>query len=266
MSFATEAGTVVAGSTSTSPSRRRPVDGRATLKPASPSGCRDCRTRAVCLARDLGPRELARLDAIIQAKRTVKRGESLYRANDPFHSIYAVYAGSFKTVIAHGDGEEQVTGFHLPGEPLGLDGICTARHNCTAIALEDSTVCIIPFALLESLCREVSAMQHQVHRMMSGEIVRESGLMMVLGAMSAEQRLAVFLVNLSERMKARGYSAADFSLRMSREEMGSLLGMKLETVSRMFSKFQKQRLIDIQGKEVQILDLGGLTRVGTRMH
>jgi CRP/FNR family transcriptional regulator len=159
------------------------------LKPASPSGCRDCRTRAVCLARDLGPRELARLDAIIQAKRTVKRGESLYRANDPFYSIYAVYAGSFKTVIAHGDGEEQVTGFHLPGEPLGLDGICTARHNCTAIALEDSTVCIIPFALLESLCREVSAMQHQVHRMMSGEIVRESGLMMVLGAMSAEQRL-----------------------------------------------------------------------------
>ncbi|SAL82686.1 Crp/FNR family transcriptional regulator [Caballeronia terrestris] len=232
-----------------------------TLKPASSPGCGDCRARPVCLARDLGPRELARLDAIIQARRTVKRGESLYRANDPFDNIYAVHVGSFKTLIAHGDGVEQVTGFHLSGEPLGLDGICTERHNCTAIALEDSTVCIIPFPLLESLCREVSAMQHQVHRMMSGEIVRGSRLMMVLAAMSAERRLAVFLVNLSERLKVRGYSPAELSLRMSREEMGSLLGMKLETVSRMFSKFQQQRLINVQGKQVQILDFGGLSRI-----
>ena len=261
MSFATETGTVVAGLNS--PSRRRPVDGGSTLKPASPPGCRDCHTRAVCLARDLGPRDLARLDSIIQAKRTVKRGESLYRANDPFHSIYAVFAGSFKTVIAHGDGEEQVTGFHLPGEPLGLDGICTARHNCTAIALEDS-MCII-LALLESLCRgqrDAASGPSNDERRDSARIGSDDG------ARRDVRRAAPGSVSRQPLRADEGarFSAADFSLRMSREEMGSLLGMKLETVSRMFSKFQKQRLIDIHGKQVQILDFGGLTRMGTRMH
>lgn len=223
--------------------------------------CSGCAMRAVCMPADLSAPELAKLDSLIYSTRSVKRGESLYRANDDFQSIYAVRTGSFKTVIMHRDGREQVTGFHLIGETLGLDGVCHERHSCDAIALEDSSVCIIPFRPLEGMCREIRTMQHHVHRMMSGEIVRESGIMMLLGTMSAEQRLAAFLLNLSQRMKARGYSASEFYLRMTREEMGSYLGMKLETVSRMFSKFQKEGIVDTRGKQIRIVDFERLAQV-----
>jgi CRP/FNR family transcriptional regulator len=154
-----------------------------------------------------------------------------------------------------------VTGFHLAGEVLGLDGVCTELHSSDAIAIEDSSVCIIPYALLESMCAESKHLQQQVLRMMSGEIVRESSLMMLLGTMSAEQRVAAFLLNMSSRMKARGYSAAEFNLRMTREEMGNFLGMKLETVSRMFSKFQRDGLVLSHGKQIHIVDLDELGRV-----
>jgi CRP/FNR family transcriptional regulator len=223
--------------------------------------CSGCAMRTICMPTDLTAPELAQLDSLIYTTRLVKRGEALYRANDDFQSIYAVRTGSFKTVIMHRDGREQVTGFHLIGETLGLDGVCHERHGCDAIALEDSSVCIIPFRQLEGLCREIRTMQHHVHRMMSGEIVRESGIMMLLGTMSAEQRLAAFLLNLSQRMKARGYSASEFYLRMTREEMGSYLGMKLETVSRMFSKFQKDGVVDTRGKQIRIVDFERLAQV-----
>jgi CRP/FNR family transcriptional regulator, anaerobic regulatory protein len=223
--------------------------------------CSGCTMRAVCMPSDLSTAELAKLDSLIYTTRTVRRGEALYRTGDDFKSIYAVRTGSFKTVIMHRDGREQVTGFHLIGETIGLDGVCHERHNCDAIALEDSSVCIIPFRLLEGMCREIRPMQHHVHRMMSGEIVRESSIMMLLGTMSAEQRLAAFLLNLSQRMKARGYSPSEFYLRMTREEMGSYLGMKLETVSRMFSKFQKDGIVDTRGKQIRIVDFERLAQV-----
>jgi CRP/FNR family transcriptional regulator len=220
--------------------------------------CSGCAMRAVCMPEGLTPREIARLDAIISSTRMVRLGEALYRANDPFKTIYAVRAGSFKTILVHRDGREQVTGFHLAGDMLGLDGVSSSHHGLDAIAMEDSNVCIIPFHLLESLCREIKGVQQHVHRMMSGEIVRESALTMLLGTMSAEERLAAFLVNLSARMKARGYSEAEFNLRMTREEIGSYLGMKLETVSRMFSKFGRDGMVEVRGKQIRILDLAGL--------
>jgi len=223
--------------------------------------CESCSMRSACMPQTLNAQELSRFDSIVSATRIIKRGDSLYRANDPFQSIYAIRAGSFKTVVMHRDGREQVTGFHLAGEVLGLDGVCTERHSSDAIAIEDSSVCIIPYALLESMCAESKRLQQQVLRMMSGEIVRESSLMMLLGTMSAEQRVAAFLLNMSSRMKARGYSAAEFNLRMTREEMGNFLGMKLETVSRMFSKFQRDGLVQSHGKRIRIVDLDELGRV-----
>jgi CRP/FNR family transcriptional regulator, anaerobic regulatory protein len=223
--------------------------------------CSTCAMQSLCMPSDLSAPELARLDSMISTSRQIKRGEALYRAGDAFRSVYAVRAGCFKTVIMHRDGQEQVTGFHLAGEVLGLDGVSADRHGCDAIALEDSTVCIIPFHLLESVCHDVKAMQHHLHRMMSGEIVRESGLMLLLGTMTAEQRLAAFLLNLSTRMKARGYSASEFSLRMTREEIGSYLGMKLETVSRMFSKLHKEGVLDTRGKLIRILNPERLAEV-----
>ena len=223
--------------------------------------CATCSMRSACMPQALSDQKLTRFDSIVSATRLIKRGDSLYRANDPFVSIYAIRAGSFKTVVMHRDGREQVTGFHLAGEVLGLDGVCTEHHGSDAIAIEDSSVCIIPYALLESMCGESKRLQQQVLRMMSGEIVRESSLMMLLGTMSAEQRVAAFLLNLSSRMKARGYSAAEFNLRMTREEIGSYLGMKLETVSRMFSKFQREGLVQTHGKQIRIVDLDALGRV-----
>jgi CRP/FNR family transcriptional regulator len=233
---------------------------RSTITSPPPPGtradtnCSACSLHSICMQAHLSATELARLDAIVCSTRVVRRGETLYRAGDQFKSIYAVRVGCFKTVITHRDGHEQVTGFHIAGEPLGLDGVCSDEQNCDAIALEDSKVCVIPFDLLEDLCHDVKAMQQHVHRMMSGEIVRESGLMMMLGTMTAQQRVAAFLLNLSSRMKTRGYSSAEFNLRMTREEIGSYLGLKLETVSRMFSKLQHAGVIDTNGKQVHILD------------
>jgi CRP/FNR family transcriptional regulator len=223
--------------------------------------CSGCSMRTVCMPVGLTDAELAQLDSIICMTRAVRRGHALYRAGDGFQSIYAVRVGSFKTVVMHRDGREQVTGFQIAGEALGFDGVCTSHHNCDAIALEDSVVCVIPFTQLEAVCREIRTMQHHVHQIMSGEIVRESSLMMMLGTMTAEQRVAAFLLNLSRRFKALGYSPAEFNLRMTREEIGCYLGMKLETVSRMFSKFQRERLVDTRGKQIRIVDPDGLARV-----
>jgi CRP/FNR family transcriptional regulator len=223
--------------------------------------CSTCSMQHVCMPSGLSSDEYERLDAIICSTRTVRRGETLYRSGDAFQSVYAVRSGCFKTVVMHRDGNEQVTGFHLAGDALGLDGVSSDHHGCDAIALEDSVVCIIPFAKLEILCRELKPMQHHIYQMMSSEIVRESGQMMLLGTMTAEQRLAAFLINLSKRFKRRGFSAAEFNLRMTREEIGCYLGMKLETVSRMFSKFQRDRLVCANGKTVKITDPDGLARV-----
>ena len=223
--------------------------------------CSSCSMRPICMPPELSAEDLSKLDAVICSTKTLKRGDTLYRTGDMFQSIYAIRAGSFKTVVMHRDGREQVTGFEIAGEALGLDGVCASHHNCHAIALEDSVVCIIPFAHLEILCREMKPMQHHIYQMMSNEIVRESGQMMLLGTMTAEQRVATFLLNLSKRFKTRGFSAAEFHLRMTREEIGCYLGMKLETVSRMFSKLQREHLLHANGKTIRIVDPEGLEKV-----
>jgi CRP/FNR family transcriptional regulator len=223
--------------------------------------CSACSMRSICMPQGLTPEEMQMIEALVCPSRTIKQGEMIYRANDPFHNLYAVRAGSFKTVVMHRDGREHVAGFHLAGDLLGLDGVCSSFHTCDAVALEDSKVCIIPFQQLETMCREVKVLQQHVHRMMGGEIVRESSQMMLLGTMSAEQRVATFLLNLSDRLRMRGYSPAEFHLRMTREEIGSYLGIKLETVSRMLSRFQRDGLLDTRGKDIRILDHEGLMRV-----
>jgi CRP/FNR family transcriptional regulator len=205
--------------------------------------------------------EIERLDRLVLTRRRVKRGEYLYRAGDGFTSIYAVRSGFFKSDVNLEDGRDQVTGFHMPGEILGLDGIGTERHSCNAVALEDSEVCAIPFARLEEVSRELRSLQHQFHKVMSREIVRDQGVMMLLGTMRAEERLAAFLLNLSQRFLTRGYSPSEFQLRMTREEIGSYLGLKLETVSRIFSKFQAEGLIEVQQKRIRVLDAEGLKRM-----
>ncbi len=225
------------------------------------AACSQCNLRELCLPYGLSETEVAQLDQLVGARRKLKRGHHLYRAGDPFEAIYAIKMGFFKTDILLEDGRDQVTGFQMAGEILGMDGIGTDVHTCNSIALEDSEICIIPFAQLEHLSREVQALQHHFHKVMSREIVRDHGVMMLLGTMRAEERLAAFLLNLSQRFTARGYSPQEFHLRMTREEIGSYLGLKLETVSRAFSRFQDEGLISVHQKHIRILDNAGLKRL-----
>jgi CRP/FNR family transcriptional regulator len=223
--------------------------------------CSGCNVRELCLPQGLDSEDLRRIEQVVYARRRVRRGEALFRAGDSFGAIYAVRSGFFKTTAVNPDGREQVTGFCMPGELLGMDGIGAGAYHGDAIALEDCEVCVLPFALIETLGREIPAVQRHLHCVLSREIVRDHGVMMLLGSMRAEERLAAFLLNLSRRFQRRGYSPTEFHLRMTREEIGGYLGLKLETVSRLFSKFQEDGLIEVQQKHVRIRDVPGLEAV-----
>ena len=223
--------------------------------------CASCNLREMCLPEGLSDDEMQRMENLVYSRRKVKRGESLFRAGDKFTSVYAIRVGFFKTTLMHADGREQVTGFQMPGELLGLDGIGAGNHSSNAVALEDCEVCVLPFALIEEIGREIPALQRHLQSVLSREIVRDHGVMMLLGSMRAEERLAAFLLNLSKRFIRRGWSACDFHLRMTRDEIGSYLGLKLETVSRLFSKFQGDGLMEVNQKHVRIGDIAGLEQV-----
>ena len=220
--------------------------------------CSGCNLRELCLPVGMSPDQLERLDSLVGTRRQVGRGDALFRIGEPFGALFAVRTGFFKTCVTSEEGRDQVTGFQMAGELLGLDGIGSDRHTCDAVALEDSQVCVIPFNMLEDLSREFSDLQRQFHRIMSREIVREHGVMLLLGSMRAEERLAAFLLNLTKRLQARGYSASSLVLRMTREEIGSYLGLKLETVSRAFSKFQEGGLLEVKQRQIVVLDPDGL--------
>jgi CRP/FNR family transcriptional regulator len=223
--------------------------------------CSGCSLRELCLPMGLSDDELAHIERMVSTRKQLKRGDSLYRNGDVFGSLYAVRSGFFKSRVTTDDGRDQVTGFHMPGEILGMDGIGTEAHTLDAVALEDSEVCVIPFASLEEISREVKSLQRQLHKVMSRELVRDQGVMMLLGTMRAEERVSAFLINLSQRFMARGWSPSDFHLRMTREEIGSYLGLKLETVSRLFSRFQEEGLVSVQQKHIRILDVPGLKKI-----
>ena len=223
--------------------------------------CSTCSLRELCLPVGLMPNEFEQLDAVIRQSRRLKKGEYLFRAGEPFSSLYAIRTGFFKTTVASQDGRDQVTGFFMSGELIGMDGICSHVHSCDAVALEDSEVCELPFAHMENLGQRIPSLQTHFFRLMSREIVREHGVMLLLGNMRAEERLAAFLLNLSNRLYSRGFAANDFILRMSREEIGSYLGLKLETVSRTLSKFHHEGLILVEHKHIQILEPQALKKM-----
>ncbi|KZE32802.1 fumarate/nitrate reduction transcriptional regulator Fnr [Crenobacter luteus] len=225
--------------------------------------CSNCSLRELCLPLGLNPDEMAQLDAVIRQSRKLKRGDHLFRSGEGFKSLFAVRTGFFKTTVASQDGREQVTGFHMSGELMGLDGISANLHGCDAIALEDSEVCELPFTRMEELSRDIPSLQRHFYRLMSREIVRDQNVMLLLGNMKAEERIAAFLLNLSQRLASRGFAANDFILRMSREEIGSFLGLKLETVSRTLSKLQQQGWIKVDHKHIQLVQPGELKALVT---
>ena len=221
--------------------------------------CSSCKLREVCLPCGMNGRDDDLLDDMVYTRKRVKRGDNLFHAGQGFDALYAVRSGFFKTNVLLEDGRDQVTGFHMAGEILGMEAIGSGKHSADAIALEDSEVCIIPYARLEE-----PGLQRQLHKVMSRELVRDQGVMTLLGTMRAEERLAAFLLNLSQRFVARGFSQHEFHLRMTRDEIGSYLGLSLETVSRLFSRFQDDGHIAVQQKHIRILDVGGLRSVMNR--
>jgi CRP/FNR family transcriptional regulator len=223
--------------------------------------CTVCWLRGICLPRGLDGDALDRLDAVIHVRQRIKRKETLYRPGDRFTALYAIRLGTFKTLALAEDGCEQITGYHMPGDVIGADGAGDERHTSHAVALEDSEVCVLPYNQLDRLSATVPELRHNLFRLASRDLCRDHAMMLTLGSRSAEARLTLFLLDLAERFRTRGYSAREFVLRMTREEIASYLGLKLETVSRLFSSLQEQGLLQVQGRAVKLLDVNGLRNV-----
>jgi CRP/FNR family transcriptional regulator len=225
------------------------------------AACTTCSMRELCMPIGLTTDELAQIDTLVGARRKLRKGDSLYDAGAPFEGLYAVRSGSLKTTIGVEDGREQVTGYHMLGDIIGLDGMATDRHLSNAIALEDTEVCVMPFERLEPLAQRVPALQQNLRRFLAREISRDQSVMLLLGSMRAEERVAAFLLDLAERYRQRGYSSTQYVLRMTREEIGSYLGLKLETVSRTLSKFVEDGIVAVQQRHVRIVDADKLRRL-----
>jgi CRP/FNR family transcriptional regulator len=223
--------------------------------------CSNCHLRSLCIPAGLAAADVERLEKLLYGRRRLKTGEPLFRQGAPFQFVYAVRSGSFKSTVTLRDGREQVVGFPIAGEMVGMDGMSDGVHPTAAAALEDAEVCAIPQANLQQAAAESRVVERVLATLLGREIVRDHLLMAQLGTMNAEERLAAFLVNMSQRMKARGYSPVEFELRMSRSEIGSYLGMTVETVSRTLAAFQQQGLLRVQKKSVRIIDLGILVRI-----
>lgn len=236
-----------------------PLPEPSTVQPAAPppekTPCSCCNLRELCLPADLSASEMGRIENLICNKRIYATGEYLFRTGDRFSALHAIRSGSFKTRVLHEDGREQLTSFMLAGEFIGLDAISTELHTCEAVAMERSEVCELPFASLEHLSREIPSLQRHLHKIMSRKILRDQGILLLLGSMRAEERLAAFLLNLSQHNAALGLISTELRLKMSRLEIGSYLGLKLETISRAFSRFQEEGLLQVQARYIEILDL-----------
>lgn len=216
--------------------------------------CSSCSLAELCLPWGLKPDDLNELEKIIKRVRPLQRGDYLFHSGDKFQQVYAVRSGAIKAYRTTEEGNEQILGFYLPGELLGLDAIDTELHVCTTVALETSSFCAIPFSRLEELCMSLPGLQHQIYKLMSRELSSENQSLLLLGKKSAEEKIATFLSNLSSRLHLLGYSATEFRLPMSRQEIGNYLGLTVETVSRIFSRFQKDKLIAIDRKLIKIID------------
>ena len=225
--------------------------------------CQDCSISQLCIPVSLNSEEMGKLDDIIERKKPLHKGDFLFEAGQPLRSIYAVRSGSFKSYTLTESGEEQITGFHLAGDIVGFDGISTMSHRSYAQAMETAMVCEIPFTTLDDLSGKLPKLRHQVMRMMSNEINYDQEMLLMLNKKTAEERLAAFLANLSTRFGERGFSKKEFRLTMTRGEIGNYLGLTVETISRLLSRFQKAEIIKVEGKFITILNTDELFKVAS---
>ena len=216
--------------------------------------CQGCSLADLCMPHGLQTDEVSQLDKIIKRLQPYQPGQHLFHAGDKSNSIFAVRSGALKTYCITADGDEQVLGFALPGELVGLDGLAGDSYSSTTVALETSSICELPFSRLEDLCQTLPSLQRQMLRLVGKEITSDQQLLMLLGQRNAEERLASFLLSLSTRYKERGLSAKEFNLPMSRQDIGNYLGLAIETVSRLFAHFQEDKLLTVNRKQIRIID------------
>ena len=231
---------------------------------AAQSACEHCALSGLCLPDGLAGEDRQAFTALIFQHKRLRPGQSLYRAGESFANLYFVKTGALKTVVLLDDGREQVTGFHFAGDVLGIDAISSPSHPSEAVALVDTHVCAIPFAPLERLSRQVPQLQTYVQRLLAREVVRDQGLMLLLGRMHAEERVATFLQSMSRRFKARGFSPYEFTLPMAREDIGNYLGLTLETVSRCFSRLKNAGVLEVDNRIIRIINVEGLKSAVSR--
>ena len=225
------------------------------------TSCANCGLHQLCLPASIGGDDLPRLDEVVQVKMSVDRDQTLYAAGQPFRALYVVRSGAFKTSTIDSQGEMQVLGFHLPGEIMGLDAIAGGRHECSAEALMKSSACEVPYERLEEIAHDLPGLQQQLMRVISREVQQDQRHLVMIGRKVALERLAIFLHSLSQRLARVRRDPNLFVLPMSRRDLANYLGLVIETVSRLFSRFQEDGMIEVHQKHVRILDIAGLRRV-----
>ncbi|MCW8851998.1 MAG: fumarate/nitrate reduction transcriptional regulator Fnr [Gammaproteobacteria bacterium] len=223
--------------------------------------CKECNLRELCFPHGMSDAELANMEAVVDQPKPLHKNDFLYRDGDNSRAIYAVRSGCVKTMTESANGDEQIVGFHLPGELLGLDGFADGVHTCNALALETSSVCELPLNQLEDLCHVLPGLQKQMRRIMGKEVNSDHKLLLLLGKMTAEERLASFLLSLSSRMEERHWKDSEFNLSMPRQDIANYLGMAVETVSRLFATFQNEKIIDVDRRHITILDMQRLKAI-----
>jgi CRP/FNR family transcriptional regulator len=223
--------------------------------------CLACRLSDLCLPYGLQINEVERLATIIKNKRPLRIDELLYSQDDECRSLYAVKSGSFRSFIANSEGAEQTIGFYLPGEVMGLDALLHGRFSCSVVALETGSVCELPLSRLNELCAEIPSLQLQMTRILSKEIASDHDQILLLGHSSAKERMATFLLMLSRRYGALGFSNTDFNLSMRRQDIANFLGLSNETISRQLTELRKTGVISVKQRGIQIIDLNLLRSI-----
>lgn len=223
--------------------------------------CQNCSISQLCLPFALNKHELLQLDNIIERKKPIQKSQIIFQSGDELKAIYAIRSGTIKTYNINENGEEQITAFHLPGDLIGFDAIMDMKHVGFAQALETSMICEIPFEILDDLAGKMPRIRHQIMRLMSNEIKNDQEMILLLSKMNAEEKLAAFLYNLSQRYFERGFSAKEFRLTMTRGDIGNYLGLTIETISRLLGRFQKNGIITVQGKYITINKMEELSKM-----
>ena len=223
--------------------------------------CAQCNLSELCFPHGMKPDDMEKLDSIVEQRKPLHKSDFLFREGDASNGVYAVRSGSIKTIVESPNGDEQIVGFHLPGELLGLDGFMDGKHTCTAIALETTSVCAMPIDKLDKLCSSLPSLHHQMHRIMGKEVTEEHKMLLMLGKMSAEEKVATFLLSISRRMEERHWKATEFVLSMPRQDIANYLGLAVETVSRLFAHYQEENVIQVDRRRISILNMQRLKEI-----